>query len=176
MNIQATFTRQRFYALETFNRLLFQARLRSLTGALLAARTGLDDFDALMPRLKPNRKFAGTLDIPLEQITGSVGRVQDFDRSFRPLKKHLASRWASNYLFLQDGNWPPIRVYKVGSQYFVEDGHHRVSVARSRGMVFIQAEVWEYELKESPETARLAMETAGAIQAACSCPALQCVE
>ncbi len=176
MDIQATFTRQRFYALETFNRLLFQARVRSLAGALLAGKTSLDDFADQQPRLKPNRRFAGTLDIPVNQITGSVGRVQDFDRSFRPLKKHLANRWAANYLFLSDGNWPPIRVYKVGSQYFVEDGHHRVSVARSRGMAFIQAEVWEYEFKETPAAAQLVKEYACAAQTACSCPALLCAE
>ncbi len=166
MDIQATLTRQRYFALETFNRLLFQARVRSLAGAVFAGKTDLDDFAAQQPRLKPNRRFAGTLDIPVNQITGSVGRVQDFDRSFRPLKKHLANRWAANYLFLSDGNWPPIRVYKVGSQYFVEDGHHRVSVARSCGMAFIQAEVWEYELTETP-VERPMKEIACVAQAGC---------
>ncbi len=180
MDIQATFARQRFLAIETFNRLLFQARVRSWAGSLLAAKTGLDDFAAQQPGLKPNRKFAGTVDIPVDQITGSVGRMQDFDRSFRPLKKHLANRWASNYLFLQAGNWPPIRVYRVSSQYFVEDGHHRVSVARSLGMAFIQAEVWEYELKENlvvaPTAVHLSKEYTSAAQGACTCPALQCAE
>ncbi len=150
MDIRATFSCRRHLANDVFSRLLFQGQLRSWAGILRSGKQGLDDFAVELPHLNPNRKYAGTQDIPVEQITGSVGRVHDFDRSFRPLKKHLANRWVTNYLFLQDGNWPSIRVFKVGSRYFVEDGHHRVSVARSRGMSFILAEVWEYEPKESP--------------------------
>ncbi len=176
MDAKLTFTNQRFGAFEIFNRLLFQARVRSWAGIMLAGKKGLDDFNAQLPRLKPNRKFVGTLDIPVNQITGSVGRVQDFDRSFRPLKKHMANRWVSNYVFLRDGNWPAIRVYQVGSQYFVEDGHHRVSVARSCGMAFIQAEVWEYELKDTPAAVRPVKIMANASQAGCTFQALPCAE
>ncbi len=180
MDIKATFSCRRQAANEIFSRLLFQARLHSLAGALFAGKNGLDDFAAQLPRLNPNRKFAGIQDIPVDQITGSVGRVGDFDRSFRPLKKHLANRWAANYLFLQDGNWPSIRVYRVGSQYFVEDGHHRVSVARSRGMSYILAEVWEYELKASPAAVRAEVrpekESTWIPQAVGGCEALPCAE
>jgi hypothetical protein len=153
MDIKANFSYRRQAAREVFARLLFQARLNSWAGILRSGKTSLDDFGAQLPRLKPNRKYAGTLEIPVQQISGSVGRVQDFDRRFRPLKKHLANRWIANYLFLQEENWPSIRVYQVGNQYFVVDGHHRVSVARSRGMAYILAEVWKYELKESPSAA-----------------------
>src|SRR4030088_3217255 len=38
---------------------------------------------------------------------------------------------------------PPIDVYKVGDSYFVIDGHHRVSVARSLGRATINARVVE---------------------------------
>ena len=38
---------------------------------------------------------------------------------------------------------PPISVYRVGDRHFVDDGHHRVSVARSLGMAAIDAEVTE---------------------------------
>ena len=180
MDIKATFSCRRQAANEIFSRLLFQARLHALAGALLAGQKGLDDFAAQLPRLNPNRKFAGIQDIPVDQITGSVGRVQDFDRSFRPLKKHLANRWAACYLFLQDGNWPSIRVYRVGSQYFVEDGHHRVSVARSRGMSYILAEVWEYEYKESPAAApaeaRPEKESAWIPEAAGGCEVMPCAD
>jgi hypothetical protein len=42
-------------------------------------------------------------------------------------------------------------VHKVGDHYYVEDGHHRVSVARALGIAFIQAKVWEYpsEIKKT---------------------------
>ncbi len=176
MDIKATFSCRRQPAFEIFNRLLFQGRLHSWARALLSGKRSLDDFAAQLPHLNPNRKYAGVQDILLDRITGSVGRVKDFDREFLPLKKHLADRWVANYLFMQEENWPTIRVYQVGSQYFVEDGHHRVSVARSRGMAYIQAEVWEYEMIESPALVpvapRLVKESTRPSQAACSCEAL----
>ena len=39
-------------------------------------------------------------------------------------------------------------VLSVTEKYYVEDGHHRVSVAQSIGMLFIQAKVWEYSAQE----------------------------
>jgi hypothetical protein len=41
---------------------------------------------------------------------------------------------------------PPIDVILVGEQYFVRDGHHRVSVARSLGQVEIEANVTVWEV------------------------------
>ena len=51
------------------------------------------------------------------------------------------------YLSLEGRIWDPIVVHKVGEQYYVEDGHHRVSVARSLGRTFIEAKVWEYPVQ-----------------------------
>ena len=39
---------------------------------------------------------------------------------------------------------------KVGDEYFVLDGHHRTSFARSEGIAFIDANVWEIEQKPVP--------------------------
>ncbi len=175
MNLRVTLSTRRQFAIEIFNRLRRQALLRQAATALLGS-AALDDFAALLPFLNPNRKYAGFQDVQLAQITGSVGRAKDFDRSFRPLKKHLYERWVANYLFMQGGNWPLIRLYKVGSQYFVEDGHHRVSVARSSGMAYLQAEVWEYERAkapaESPAPLRAAIERAALVPAPCGCEAV----
>ena len=38
---------------------------------------------------------------------------------------------------------PPISVYRLGDRHYVDDGHHRVSVARALGMAAIDAEVTE---------------------------------
>jgi hypothetical protein len=38
---------------------------------------------------------------------------------------------------------PPIEVYRVGQCHFVEDGHHRVSIARAAGQQTIDAYVTE---------------------------------
>ena len=88
------------------------------------------------------------MDIPVEQIKGTVSRQSDFDHKFRPLKSHLRDRWVNSYQALENGGWSPILVHKVGDQYYVEDRHHPVSVARTLGEVFIQAKVWEYPLLE----------------------------
>jgi hypothetical protein len=37
-------------------------------------------------------------------------------------------------------------LYQVGDLFFVEDGHHRISVARQLGAQSIEAEVWEYQI------------------------------
>ena len=38
-------------------------------------------------------------------------------------------------------------MYKVGDVYFVKDGNHRISVARERGVEFIDAEVIESHVR-----------------------------
>ena len=107
----------------------------------------MEDFNCYAVRLQEGRKYLGMQTIPVAAITGSVGRSRDFDRHFRPLKKHLRDRWAGAYLRSGTDSWPPISVNKVGETYFVEDGHHRVSVANFLGKNYIQAEVWEYSCR-----------------------------
>lgn len=41
---------------------------------------------------------------------------------------------------------PPVNLYKVGGSYFVEDGNHRVSVARYHGAEWIDADVTEFRV------------------------------
>jgi ParB/Sulfiredoxin domain len=40
-----------------------------------------------------------------------------------------------------EGEFPPISVFELDGSYFVVDGHHRVAVARQRGVEYIDAEV-----------------------------------
>lgn len=91
-----------------------------------------------------NRKLIGVMDIPVEKIIGTLYRHSDFDHEFRPLKRNLRDRWVNIYLLLESEGWSPILVHKVEDHYYVEDGHHRVSVARALGIQFIQANVLEY--------------------------------
>ncbi|MCS6962868.1 DUF4032 domain-containing protein [Thermoflexus sp.] len=56
----------------------------------------------------------------------------------------MADRWiAVGTVLFQEANLPPVRLYKVGDAYFVLDGHHRISVARTLGWQEIEAEVIE---------------------------------
>ena len=42
-----------------------------------------------------NRHAAGIQTVPIDQIRGSEGRCDDFDRAFHPLKAHTQDRWVS---------------------------------------------------------------------------------
>jgi hypothetical protein len=85
---------------------------------------------------------AGTQQILMDKIVGSVGRYQDFDREFLPKRANTRGRWESiDRAHLQDINLPPIEVYQLGEVFFVRDGNHRVSVARERGQAYIDAAV-----------------------------------
>lgn len=91
-----------------------------------------------------NKSYLGIQEIPLDQIVGSVGRYEDFTRTFMPRKTGTRPRWETIDSLVDQGGWPPIEVYKVSDTYFVRDGNHRVSVARQLGMDTIEAHVWEY--------------------------------
>ncbi len=142
--MELVLTSEHFMTLDTFYVLRRKALFNQATSWLLGKSARLFNFQDLHDQLKPQRKYVGVRQIRTAQIVGSVGRCGDFDREFRPLKRHLADRWSR--VVLQKGNWPPIRVYKVGEVYYVEDGHHRVSAAHYWGIEFIDAEIWEYSL------------------------------
>jgi hypothetical protein len=93
------------------------------------------------------QRDVGMREIPLDKIVGSVGRYRDFDRAFLPTQKTTSQRWINvDKARLQDVELPPIEVYKLGEVYFVKDGNHRVSVARERNQLFIDAYVTEVDV------------------------------
>jgi hypothetical protein len=86
----------------------------------------------------------GLQDIPLKNIVGSAGRFRDFTRHFMPCLSDERSkeRWRVIYTLAASGaGFPPVEVYKLGSMYFVQNGHHRVSVASYLDWSSIQAYV-----------------------------------
>lgn len=96
--------------------------------------------------------YRGLQDIALENIVGSVGRGKQFTRQFYPLTstERQKERWRLCYTkSLTGAGYPPIEVCKVGREYFVVNGHHRVSVARYLGWKTIEAHVSELCLSES---------------------------
>jgi hypothetical protein len=83
----------------------------------------------------------GRHEIPLGAIRGTVepSRARMFDGAFRPTAAAQA-RWQRVWLAEQRGQvLPPISLARVGDAYAVRDGHHRVSVARARGALTIDA-------------------------------------
>ena len=103
---------------------------------------GLIPFDEASRRLRVSgQSYLGIREIPVERIVGSVDRSADFDRDFRARRGLSRSRLASLRSAFRDGGMPAIEVFEVGGAYFVEDGHHRVALAREQGADFIDAEV-----------------------------------
>jgi hypothetical protein len=115
------------------------ARLRRECSRLLA-------FDEVREGyLAHNRRGLGLRVVEVSKIVGSVGRNEAFDRGFMPTKASLAERWMRvDRAFHRGLDLPAVRLYKIGNSYFVEDGNHRVSVARYQGIETIEADVTEY--------------------------------
>ncbi len=93
---------------------------------------------------RPRAPGGGLREIPLDVIHGTLepSRAAQFDACFRPIARSARSRWERIWLAEDRGAvLPPISVVEVENGYAVLDGHHRVSVARSRGAVAIDATV-----------------------------------
>ena len=118
-------------------------RLRGTTSACGAPPS----FDEVRGALQAyNQVRLGTRVVDPEKIVGSVGRRKDFDARFMPLRAAVATRWRRvDLAFHQDKVLPPISLYKLGDAYFVQDGNHRVSVARYHGVPALDADVTELQ-------------------------------
>jgi len=125
-----------------------QARRRAALQQVLARLTGrsaeLLAYEDVRKKLRgTNTVPRGLQEIPVDAIVGSVGRYQDFTRTFLPRQQSDEQRWARVKAAATTVGLPPIEVYQVGDAYFVIDGHHRVSVARQLGTPTIPAYVIE---------------------------------
>jgi hypothetical protein len=108
-------------------------------GRLLALE---DALGAAPPR---NRRAGGLQAIPLESIVGTAepAKARVFDHRFR-VPEGSRRRWERLWIASRKGApVPPISVFRLGDQHYVDDGHHRVSVAHALGMAAIDAEVTE---------------------------------
>lgn len=88
----------------------------------------------------------GLQDVPLKDFVGSMGRHHDFTHNFLPCfgNRGGKERWREVYTLAVTGaGFPPVEAYKIGTTYYLKDGHHRVSVARHLGWRSIQANVVE---------------------------------
>jgi hypothetical protein len=89
----------------------------------------------------------GLQEIAIDSIVGTVDcRGGEFDREFRPRSRRLERRWQRIAAARRRGEtMPPIDTYRIGGLHFIEDGHHRVSVARAQGDTTIEAHVREVQ-------------------------------
>ncbi|MGM0432923.1 MAG: transcriptional regulator [Spirochaetota bacterium] len=138
---------------EDFSKARMKARLGTLVSTLQFKRSDLLSLYDVKELLKPKAEtYVGVRAIPIEKIIGSEGRYRDFSNEFFPKKEMLKGRWQSiDTAHLKYVELPPVSVYKLGDAYFVRDGNHRVSVAKLRGIEFIDASIVELDTEISLE-------------------------
>ena len=136
-----------------------QRRRRALASIAAHLRFEPDDVSAMLPFEevvaalgRTGQRDLGIQLIALDSIVGTVDRRRgEFDRSFRPADPGVRGRWERIAEARRRGEaMPPIDVYRLGELHFVQDGHHRVSVARAMGDTEIDARVVEVQTKLDP--------------------------
>jgi hypothetical protein len=131
-----------------FDRARRRALIRRLKGAVRKDTSSLPAFEEVRRSLGVLNRLplARTETVDVEKIVGSVGRRNDFDACFLPVRSNVSSRWERvDHAFQRGENLPPVSLYKMGDAYFVNDGNHRVSVARFHGVETIDAEVITFQ-------------------------------
>ncbi|MBC7249189.1 MAG: universal stress protein [Anaerolineae bacterium] len=138
-------TESYYAAVQDFRRARRRAALEQIMARITGKSADLLAYDEVRSKLRAaGQSRRGLQEIPLDAIVGSVGRYNDFTRSFLPKEDSSEMRWARVRRAMTGlAGLPPIEVYKIGEAYFVLDGNHRVSVARRLGATYIEAYVTE---------------------------------
>lgn len=126
------------WASKTISRLTQKAEALPTLNQATAGRTIADS------------SYAGICQVPLSQIKGtaSEARSHDFDANFRLTNSHSRSRLEGVRKARQQlAKLPPISLVAVGDAYYVQDGHHRVSVFRDCEQSTISAHVTQLVLQ-----------------------------
>ena len=107
----------------------------------------------------------GLKKVAIKRIVGSSARYRDFDLAFLPRRPSADGRWENiARARYEQIDLPPPILLKIGNSYFVEDGNHRISVARAAGQEYIDALVTTIDspdLIAQPSCTRLGFKPAG---------------
>jgi hypothetical protein len=128
---------------DDFNRVRTRELIERIRYFLNPGKHNLLSFTDVKTLVRPaSETYLGIQVVPLDLIVGSEGRYRDFNSHFLPKRNFLKNRWISvDKANLKDVILPPVALYEIGGVYFVRDGNHRVSVAKTQGAVCIDAEV-----------------------------------
>ena len=124
-------------ARDDFERALREARLARLAGWLSGRASGGDR----LPVLGEVTIAGGARQelVPIARIVGSVEPMTCFDRHFRPTSTLPRERFVRIDADVRSGRgMDPVELYHCGGRYYVQDGHHRIAVARALG----ERQVW----------------------------------
>jgi len=139
-----------FRAIRLFNAALSRGRFARFK-RLFSRKSGrLLDLNNLFGTHMRAQYYGGVRAVALHKICGSLGRTADFDCDFNPLDSRLRDRWQSIAMAcLHNTGLKPVELILIGDCYYVQDGHHRISVAHALGKCAIDAEVTVWVLPQS---------------------------
>lgn len=129
-----------------------RARRRAFFGRVARFLRGVPEEDVPLDFDEAKRKAGaavsrrlGRKTVEVEKIVGSVGRGGDFDEKFMPKTARLRQKWEhADRRFHRGEETRTVSLWKIGEEYYVSDGNHRVSVAKFHNVEMIDAEVTEF--------------------------------
>jgi hypothetical protein len=129
--------------LRMFRKKFAQGWFYRLWARLTCRRSSLLDLDKVIQRSRiVGSHYAGIKTVDIDHIRGTLGKAGEFDAEFHPIREISCWRWMDIAREKLSGrNLPPVELVRVDDVYYVRDGHHRISVARAMGQLFIEAEV-----------------------------------
>jgi hypothetical protein len=131
-------TTLRLDAVRSFNQAVARGRINAFLAKILRKDNHLQLLNT-QPVSTPHSP-SRIVTVPLRQIKGSLSRQDDFDPSFNPLHERSRTRWVSILTAIRSNiPLPPVDLVQVGDAYYVQDGHHRISVAHALDQEVIEA-------------------------------------
>jgi hypothetical protein len=120
-----------------------RAKLRKLFCKLFGRCYTLQNLSQVFDQCDESKQFSSeNRAVELKNIHGSESCCEDFDVKFNPLNLRKRERWiyiADQYL--RGYALPPVDLIQVGDEYYVRDGHQRISVMHSLGYDRVDARV-----------------------------------
>jgi hypothetical protein len=133
-------TTLRLASVKSFEQAYNRGRRGQLLAKIFNKESHLRTLDTLP--ISSSRHTSRIVTVPIRKIKGSLDRSEDFDTNFNPLKERNRSRWISILNAIRSNiPLPPVELVQVGDTYYVQDGHHRISVARSLDQEAIEARI-----------------------------------
>jgi hypothetical protein len=135
-----------------FQRSYLKGKLAALKARLTGQSSQMRELAAVTGTSRVSARHAGGLQtVSIQQIQGSEGRTRDFDCHFNPIRTHIQERWMNLAMAMMvELPLPAVQLVQVGEYYYVQDGHHRISVAQALGYAYIDAEVTIWEMEPQP--------------------------
>ena len=94
--------------------------------------------------------YAGIKPVEIDAIQGTQGKADVFDDRFFPKREITRSRWLSIARAKMYGKeLPPVDLVLVNGIYYVRDGHHRISVSRTMGQDFVDAQITIIQMRRN---------------------------